>query len=159
MNHSAVQIDLVGLLGLNEDSLRLVALLSWENLVCFCGSDGERSSDGSELGFLDERGVSDVSDINAFSFWQEADGVFCSLFAKSVSRERKSKKSKPERHTKQYPTLPIFLKPCSFNHAKLFSTIGSTTSTVCFANHPGKSKSWGRLIFKASPLKRSGMMV
>jgi len=54
MGHTAVQIDLVRLFGLNEDSLRLVALLSWENLVCFCGSDGERSSDGSELGFLDE---------------------------------------------------------------------------------------------------------
>jgi len=39
MSHTTVQIDLVGLLGLNKDSLRLVAFLSWENLVRLCCCD------------------------------------------------------------------------------------------------------------------------
>jgi hypothetical protein len=46
MNDTTVKVDLVGLLGLDEDGLRLMTLLGRENLVGFSGSDGEWSVDG-----------------------------------------------------------------------------------------------------------------
>lgn len=57
MNNATVQVDLVRLLGFNQDFLRLVTLLGGENLIGFGGSDGERSFDGTEFIFLDEAGM------------------------------------------------------------------------------------------------------
>jgi hypothetical protein len=83
MHNPTVQINLIRLLRLNKDLLRFVAFLGRENLVRFCGRDGERARDGSEFGFLDEGGVRDETHIDAFPFRQVADGVFSSLFKKA----------------------------------------------------------------------------
>lgn len=76
---AAVQVDLVRLLRREQDLLGPVALLRWEDLVCFRGGDGERAGDGGQLGFLDEGGVRDVPDVDAFAGGEEANGVFSSL--------------------------------------------------------------------------------
>jgi hypothetical protein len=54
VNDTAVQIDLIRLLGLNEDLLGLVAFLGGEDLVGFCGCDGERAGNCCEFRFVDE---------------------------------------------------------------------------------------------------------
>jgi hypothetical protein len=41
VNDTAVKIDLVWLLGLHEDDFGLVTFLGGEDLVCFCGRDGQ----------------------------------------------------------------------------------------------------------------------
>lgn len=45
VNDTAVKVNLVWLLGLNEDGLGFVALLRGEDLVCFCGCDRQRAVD------------------------------------------------------------------------------------------------------------------
>jgi hypothetical protein len=73
-----------------------VAFLGGEDLVGFCRGDGEGTGDCCEFGFFDEaasiwlvmcyldggwglRRMSEEADINAFSFCNETNGVFCSL--------------------------------------------------------------------------------
>ena len=46
MNDTAVEIDLIRLLGLDEDCFRLMALLSGKDLIGFGGSDRKRPLDG-----------------------------------------------------------------------------------------------------------------
>jgi hypothetical protein len=45
MRNSTVEIDLVWLLGLNEDNLGLVALLSWKDLISLGCGDGKGTLD------------------------------------------------------------------------------------------------------------------
>lgn len=59
-----VQVDLEGLAGLDEDLLGAVSQVGGEDAVGLSGSDGERTLDGLELLLLDERGVSDVADLD-----------------------------------------------------------------------------------------------
>jgi hypothetical protein len=54
MYNTREKVDLIRLLCLNEDYLALVAFLGREDLVCFCGGDGEGAGDGGEFGFFDE---------------------------------------------------------------------------------------------------------
>ena len=56
MHNSTIQVNLVWLLGLNQDFFGLVTLLGGEDLVGFGGGDGEGSFDGAEFGFFDEAG-------------------------------------------------------------------------------------------------------
>lgn len=60
-----VQGDLVGLLGLLEDLLGLVALLRREDFVRLGGGNGQRAADGAELFLGDEAGVRDEADVDA----------------------------------------------------------------------------------------------
>ena len=46
MSYTAVEIDLIRLLGLDEDCFRFVTLLGGEDLVGFGGGDRERPLDG-----------------------------------------------------------------------------------------------------------------
>jgi hypothetical protein len=80
MAHTTIQVNLVRLLSLSEDRFGLVAFFGRKDLICLCGSNRERSRDGSELGFLHERRVSNVTDIDALSLWHETNSVFGSLF-------------------------------------------------------------------------------
>lgn len=114
MNDSTIQIDLIWLLRLNHDFLGLVAFLSREDLVGFCGCDRERSLDGSQLGFLDEGRVRNEADIDALSL-HKTNGVFCSLFPSqnptlidSYTEEEKRRAYKAVAHT---PNLLITLLP------------------------------------------------
>jgi len=59
------QVDLVGLAGLLQDLLGLVALLDGEDGVRLGGGDGERAGDGGQLVLVDEGGVGDVADADA----------------------------------------------------------------------------------------------
>lgn len=61
MGDAAVQIDLVGLLGLHEQFFRTVTFLGWEDLVGFGCGDGEWAGYGEEFVFFDEAG--DVLDL------------------------------------------------------------------------------------------------
>lgn len=61
----AVQVDLVGLAGLLQDLLGLVALLGGEDLVGLGGGDGQRTRDGGQLVLVDEGGVGEVADLDA----------------------------------------------------------------------------------------------
>ncbi len=79
MHNTTEQIDLVGLLSLNEDFLGAVPFLGWEDLVCLGGGNAQGSSDGRELRFVDKGRVSDEADINTFARLQEANGIFCTL--------------------------------------------------------------------------------
>ena len=54
MHNTAEQVDLVGLLGLDENFFGLVTLLRGEDGVCFRGGDGEGACDCGELSLLDE---------------------------------------------------------------------------------------------------------
>lgn len=54
VHDTTVKINLVWLLGLNEDRLGLVAFLGREDLVGFCGGDGEGAGNRCEFGFFDE---------------------------------------------------------------------------------------------------------
>jgi hypothetical protein len=54
MDDTTVKVDLVGLLGFDQNFFRLVTLLGGEDLVGLGGRDGERSFDSSELVFLNE---------------------------------------------------------------------------------------------------------
>jgi hypothetical protein len=46
MHHAREEVDLIRLLCFNEDCLGFVAFLGGEDLVCFCGGDGEGAGDG-----------------------------------------------------------------------------------------------------------------
>jgi hypothetical protein len=61
MHHTREEVDLIGLLCFNEDCLALVAFLGGEDLVCFCGGDGEGAGDGGEFGFFDEAVLSTIN--------------------------------------------------------------------------------------------------
>ena len=54
MDNAGEEVDLVWLLGLDEDLFGCVALLRGEDLVSFGGGDGEGSSDGAELILFNE---------------------------------------------------------------------------------------------------------
>lgn len=54
VHDAAIQVDLVSLLSLGEDHLRLVTLLGGEDLVGFRGCDGKRTRDCREFGFFDK---------------------------------------------------------------------------------------------------------
>lgn len=57
MYSAAVHIDLVGLLGLEEDGLGLMALLGGEDVVSLCSSDRERTGYSCKLVFVDEADI------------------------------------------------------------------------------------------------------
>lgn len=59
------EVDLVGLLGLGENLLRLVALLGREDGVGLGGGNGKGAGDGCELFLLDKRRVGGVADLDA----------------------------------------------------------------------------------------------
>lgn len=59
------EVDLVRLLGLDENLLRLVALLGREDGVGFGGGNGKGAGDAGELLLLDKRRVGGVADIDA----------------------------------------------------------------------------------------------
>lgn len=65
MDDTTVEVDLVGLAGLEEDLLGLVALLGGEDGVGLGGGDGQGPGNGSQLVLVDERGVGDVADLDA----------------------------------------------------------------------------------------------
>lgn len=65
MDYTTVQVDLVGLAGLDENLFGLVALLGWEDGVGLGRSNGQRPRDGGELILLDKRRVGDVADVDA----------------------------------------------------------------------------------------------
>lgn len=62
---AAVQVDLVGLAGLLENSLGLVAQVCREDLVRLGGGDGPGAGNGSELLLVHIRRVGDKADPNA----------------------------------------------------------------------------------------------
>jgi hypothetical protein len=72
-----VQVDLEGLASLNEDLLGTVSQVGGEEVVDLSGGNGERSLDGLELILLDERGVSDVSDLDALLVVSDNVLYFC----------------------------------------------------------------------------------
>lgn len=65
MRNARVQVDLEGLARLDENLLRLVALLSREDGVSLGCGNGQRAGEGGELVLFDIGGVSDVADLNA----------------------------------------------------------------------------------------------
>lgn len=65
VRNARVQVDLEGLAGLDEDLLRLVALLSRENGVSLGCGNGQRAGQGSEFILLDVGGVSDEAGLDA----------------------------------------------------------------------------------------------
>lgn len=140
MHDAAVQVNLIGLLSLGEDLLGAVALLGWEDGVCFGGGDGERALDGAEFVFFDEAGgllldwwvdtwvvwrdkgggreggsrwMGDESDRDSFSASHEPDHIFGTLEDISYSLEISLYSWLCLGLTKQYPTAPIFLYPFS----------------------------------------------
>lgn len=60
-----VQVDLERLAGLDENLLRLVALLSREDLVCLGGGNGQGTSDGGQLILFHHGGMGDKADFDA----------------------------------------------------------------------------------------------
>ena len=56
MGDTTEEIDLIWLFGLDEDNFRFVTFLGCEDLVYFCGCDGERAFDCCEFGFFHEAG-------------------------------------------------------------------------------------------------------
>jgi hypothetical protein len=79
MHHSTIQIDLVWLLRLYEDGLRLVSFLSREDRICLSSGDREWPLDSTQLGLFDETWVGEVPDVDSFSSWHESHGVFGAL--------------------------------------------------------------------------------
>lgn len=65
MRNARVQVDLEGLARLDENLLRLVALLSREDGVSLSCGNGQRAGEGGEFVLFDIGGVSDVADLNA----------------------------------------------------------------------------------------------
>lgn len=65
MRNARVQVDLEGLARLDENLLRLVALLSREDGVSLGCGNGQRAGEGGKLILLDVGGVSDVADLDA----------------------------------------------------------------------------------------------
>lgn len=65
MDDAAVEVDLVGLAGLLQDLLGLVALVGGEDLVRLGGGDGQGPGDGGQLLLLDEGRVGQVADLDA----------------------------------------------------------------------------------------------
>lgn len=65
MLHVREQVDLEGQASANQNLFRLVTLFSGEDAVGLSSSNGEGAGDGLELFILDERGVSDVTDVDA----------------------------------------------------------------------------------------------
>lgn len=63
--NTRIQVDLERKAGLNEDLLGLVAVFDGEDGVVLRSGDGERSGDGSELVFLDEGWVGNITDVDA----------------------------------------------------------------------------------------------
>lgn len=59
------QIDLERLASPNQNLFRLVTLFGGEDVVGLSSGNGEGPGDGLELFLLDERGVSDITDIDA----------------------------------------------------------------------------------------------
>jgi hypothetical protein len=59
------QVDLERQASANQNLFRLVALFGGEDAVGLSSGNGERTGDGLELFVLDERGVSDVTDVDA----------------------------------------------------------------------------------------------
>lgn len=56
MDGTAVEVDLVGELGVFEDYLGFVTFLGREDFVGFGGGDGEGAGYGGEFFFVDETG-------------------------------------------------------------------------------------------------------
>lgn len=59
------QVDLVRLLGLEENLLGPVALFRWEDGVRLRGGDRQRSGDGSQLVLLDKGWMCDEADVDS----------------------------------------------------------------------------------------------
>lgn len=59
------QIDLERQSSPNQNLIRFVSLFGGEDVVGLSSGNGEGSGDGLELCLLDERGVSDVTDVDA----------------------------------------------------------------------------------------------
>lgn len=59
------EVDLVRLLGLDENLLGLVALLGGENAVRLGGGNGQRAGDGGELILVDKGRVCAVADVDS----------------------------------------------------------------------------------------------
>lgn len=65
VDNTAVQGDLVRVADLDQDLLRLVALLGGEDAVRLSGGDGERASDGGQLILVDKGWVGKEADLDA----------------------------------------------------------------------------------------------
>lgn len=65
VDNARVEVDLVGLLGGNENLLGLVAALGREDGVGLGSSNGKRAGNGSKLVLLDKRGVGEEADVDA----------------------------------------------------------------------------------------------
>lgn len=59
------QVDLERLASLDQNLLGSVTLFGGEDAVGLSSGNGEGTGDGLKLFFLDERGVSDVTDVDA----------------------------------------------------------------------------------------------
>lgn len=65
VNNTRVQVNLERQAGLDENLLRLVALLGREDVVCLGGGNRQGTSDGGKLVLLHHGGMGDVADVNA----------------------------------------------------------------------------------------------
>lgn len=65
VHDSRVQVNLERQASLDENLLRLVALLGREDVVCLGGGNRQRASDGSQLVLFHHGGMGDVADVNA----------------------------------------------------------------------------------------------
>lgn len=65
VRNARVQVDLEGLARLDEDLLRLVALLGREDGVSLGGGNGQRAGESGELVLLDVGGVGDETGLDA----------------------------------------------------------------------------------------------
>lgn len=65
VRNARVQVDLERLARLDEDLLRLVALLGREDGVSLGGGNGQRAGESGELLLVDVGGVSDEASFNA----------------------------------------------------------------------------------------------
>lgn len=64
MHHAREEVYLIRLLCFNKDCFGFVAFLGGEDLVCFCGGDGEGAGDGGEFGFFDEAVSSTINHLS-----------------------------------------------------------------------------------------------
>jgi hypothetical protein len=154
---TAVQVDLPGISGLDQDLLGLMAEGGCEDVVDFSSADRQGAGDGGKFLLGDERGVGGISDINLAGLQETADV----LIRDSLDLEDKDWEEKLTLPPKQYPTAPMRLTPTScLRYLMLASTTGSTTADWWLGSHAGRSAFplSMSLSLIGSPWKRSGMI-
>lgn len=104
VDDARVQVNLVWLLGLEQNLLGLVTLVSREDAVRFSSSNGQRTRNGCKLIFFDKAGVSNVANVDAV--FVVANNILPSVSI-SLSRNRSRNICAHTFAPKQYPEEPI----------------------------------------------------